>query len=721
MGIMDHIQNLMQNKPVLKGNIRWQRWILAMLLYLVILTIIYFTIAPTRVDLQPGRVSPRDVTVEQDNTIDIYTTNLLRDEAARAVPESYDYDPTVLMRAEEKVDSFFAVVRKMQQEDIEDEEKIAALIDTAEIELSESLASVIIRARPADLNEMQLQLKELLGAILQQGVKAGGLETARRQVVQEINFLLLPQEQKRVMDKLAQDVLEPNMIYNPTATALAREAARLSVEPVRIMKGAVIIRKGDPVTEQHMNQLEALGLLRNTTDYTMFLGLALLLLVIFSVVGVYLFIFQQEIYQNITRLLLLGLIVLITLVFTIAATYFSGYLVPVAMGAMLITILLSPRLAMLMSIIMAVFVALVTGSDLRFMLVALFGGLVAVYSVSHFHRRSDLTRAGFYVAAVNVLTIIALFLLSGILRFEYDFLRDFSIGILAGITSGVFSSVMTIGLLPYLESGFGLTTSVTLLELANPNHPLLKKLLMEAPGTYHHSLVVANLGEAAAEAIGADPLLTRVGAFYHDIGKLKRPYFFIENQLGENPHEKISPNLSTLIITSHIKDGCDLAKKSKLPQVINDIICQHHGNSLVSYFYHQAAEKDRQNCRNDVCEENFRYEAPLPQSKEAAIILLADSVEAAARAMSKPVGGRIEGVVRKIVKDKLADGQFDQCDLTLKELDIIAGTFVRILSGIYHHRIEYPEKELKAEMERGPKNDGDFQQPAGPVGTSAGH
>ena len=369
-------------------------------------------------------------------------------------------------------------------------------------------------------------------------------------------------------------------------------------------------------------------------------------------------------------------------------------------------IFLNPKLAVLMAVVMSVFVALVTGNDFRFMLVALFGALIAIYSVSQVNRRSDLTRAGFYVAALNTVTIIGLFLYTGTLRFEYELLREFSVSILAGITNGLFSAIMAIGLLPYLESGFWLTTSVTLLELANPNHPLLKKLLMEAPGTYHHSLVVANLAEAAAEAIGADPLLARVGSFYHDVGKVKRPYFFIENQLGENPHEKISPNLSTLIITSHIKDGTELAKKEKLPQVIQDIIAQHHGNSLVSYFFHQASEKC-QDSKDSPCEDNFRYEAPLPESKEAAIILLADSVEAAARAMPKPISGRIESVVRKIVKDKLNDGQFDRCDITFKELDIISSAFVKILSGIYHNRIEYPEKELKAEIERGRKNGSD--------------
>lgn len=703
MGIANRFRELLNKKPALANNIRWQRMLLAVLFFLVILSTLYLTLMPTRVDLQEGRPSPRRIRAEWE-AIDVHATNRLRDEAAQAVAESFDYDPTVLSRAEERVDNFFATVAEIRSEDRGPEEKAAALLARTEIELNEPLALSILEARPQDLEEMRTQLSEILGMILQQGVKPAGLETARRQVVQEINFLLFAQDHKRVMGKLAQNVVEPNMIFNAEATALAREAARQSVQPVRILRDTVIIEERETVTQRHLEQLEALGILRGTAGYPTFFGLALILLVMFCVVGIYLYIFQQDIYRDIIRLLLLGLIAVITLIFAIAANYFSGYLVPVAMGVILIGVLLNSGLALLMSIVFSVFVVLITGNDFRYMLVALFGGLIAAFSVSQLYRRSDLTRAGFYVGALNVVTVIGLFLYAGTLRLEYDVLREFSLSMLAAIVNGLFSSVMAIGLLPYLESGFGLTTSVTLLELANPNHPLLKKMLMEAPGTYHHSLVVANLGEAAAEAIGADPLLTRVGAFYHDIGKLKRPYFFIENQLGENPHEKISPNLSTLIITSHTKDGLELARKNKLPQVIQDIIFQHHGNSLVSYFYHQA-EKCRDH-KDSVCEDNFRYEAPLPQTKEAAIILLADSVEAAARSMAKPIAGRVEGIVRKIIKEKLNDGQFDQCDITLKELDIIAVTFVKILSGIYHTRIEYPEKELKAEIERSRKNGG---------------
>jgi len=233
----------------------------------------------------------------------------------------------------------------------------------------------------------------------------------------------------------------------------------------------------------------------------------------------------------------------------------------------------------------------------------------------------------------------------------------------------------------------------------------LRKLLMETPGTYHHSIVVGNLAEAAAEAVRADPLLARVGAFYHDIGKTRRPYFFVENQFaGDNPHNKISPNLSALIIRSHVKDGVDLARAEKLPQPIVEIIQQHHGTSLISFFYRQAVDNGK---GMEVPEEEFRYEGPLPQTREAAIILLADSVEAAVRSLSRPVAGRIEGMVRRIIKEKLNDGQLDEAPLTLKDLDKIGDTFVHILSGVFHQRIEYPERELRADLERGKKNAGD--------------
>jgi putative nucleotidyltransferase with HDIG domain len=254
--------------------------------------------------------------------------------------------------------------------------------------------------------------------------------------------------------------------------------------------------------------------------------------------------------------------------------------------------------------------------------------------------------------------------------------------------SGTVSAVLAIGLMPFFETGFGILSTMRLIELSNPNHPLLRKILTETPGTYHHSVMVANLSDAACEAIGANGLLARVGSYYHDIGKTKRPRFFIENQMNmENPHDKISAQLSKTIIISHATDGAETLRKHRMPKEIVDIAEQHHGTTLLKYFYHKAC----QNSEKEIMESEFRYPGPKARSKEAAIIGIADSVEAAVRSMSHPSSQRIEAIVNSIIKDRLQDGQLDDCDLTMKELDTVSKSLCETLQGIFHSRIEYPE------------------------------
>lgn len=371
-----------------------------------------------------------------------------------------------------------------------------------------------------------------------------------------------------------------------------------------------------------------------------------------------------------------------------------GYLIPVSAGSMLVAILLNPQVAYLFTFVAAVFVGMLSqGTPVPFVANAFVSGAVGVLWVSRLNQTGDLARSGLYIAGVNTLTIITMSML-------YTGMTGTMIltGVFFGILNGFLSAILTIGLLPYLETVFSVTSMVKLLELSNPNQELLRKLLVEAPGTYHHSIMVGNLAESAAERIGAHPLTVRVGAYYHDIGKLKRPYFFVENQLAsDNPHEKIAPSLSALIITSHIKDGVEMAREKRLPPQIIDFIEQHHGDSLVKYFYSRALEEDKE---GNVNQETFRYEGPKPQSKEVALVMLADSVEAAVRSLQDPTQGRIEGMVRRIIKERLNDGQLDECDLTFRDLNIIAESFSKVLTGVYHSRIEYPET-LAREFEGG--------------------
>ncbi|RJX29599.1 MAG: HDIG domain-containing protein [Dethiobacter sp.] len=705
MQIWGKAKKFLNDSFSLTGIKKGQRFFLGIGLFAFIYLLLLFSIIPLGVSVEMGMPSPQRIFAHRE-VIDTFSTNKLREEAAVAVPEVFDHVPTILEEGKGVISRFFQEIKRVKSlENGENEEKIALLKETLALKLPEATIPALLNQSGEALGELQDSLESILEGIMSKGIKQEGLQTALHQVFQEINLLHFSPEIKQGMERLLAPLIQPNMFYNAEATEANRETARQAVEPVRILKKSLIVQEGEKITEKHMAQLEALGVLGPRIHRGGYAGLFLILVIVFIIVALYLYLFNKDIYDSFTYLSLLGLIVLITLVFGLAARFFSGYLMPVAMGGILITVLFEPRLAVLVNIILALLLGFVIDGEFHFIIVSLLSGLVAIYSVSCLQRRSDLTRAGLYVAGVNIATIIALLLLTRSFQLDYDFLREFSIAVLAGFGNGLFSAVMAIGLLPYLESAFGLTTAITLLELADPGRPLLRKLLMETPGTYHHSIVVGNLAEAAAEAVRADPLLSRVAAFYHDIGKTRRSYFFVENQFtSDNPHNKISPNLSALIIRSHVKDGVDLARKERLPLPIIEIIQQHHGTSLISFFYRQAMDNGKGIA---VPEEEFRYEGPLPQTKEAAIILLADAVEAAVRSLSRPVAGRVEGMVRRIIKEKLNDGQLDEAPLTLKDLDKIGDTFVHILSGVFHQRIEYPERELRADLERGNKNASD--------------
>ncbi len=688
-----------------------QRILLGIGLFLFIYFFLLFSIMPLGVSVELGIPSPKTIYAPRE-AIDYYSTGKLREEAALAVGEAFDYDPAVLEEGRNALNSFFQEVKKIKgMDNLSREEKTVLFRDRMDAGMPEDFFPALLELSETSLDELQASIEKIFMEITTQGIKENGEQAALRQAFQDINLLSFNSEIRQGMEILLYPLLKPNMIFNPEMTETNRELARQSVEPVRILKNSLIVQEGEKVTERHIAQLETLGLLGPRVYTSGYFGLFFILLILYVIVMFYLFLFHRDIWENVTHLTLLSLIVVLTLTFGLAGRYFSGYLMPVAMAGILLTVLFSSRLAIFMNIILSLLLGFIVDGEFTFIFITLLGGLVAIYSVSHLQRRFDLTKAGIYVAAVNMVSIIATFLLFKGFQLEYEYIREFSIGVLAGIGSGLFSAVMAIGLLPFLESAFGLTTAITLLELADPGHPLLRKLLMETPGTYHHSIMVGNLAEAAAEAIQADPLLSRVAAFYHDIGKIKRPYFFVENQFtGENPHNKISPNLSSLIIRSHVKDGLEFAREAKLPLPIREIIQQHHGTTLISFFYQQAvnnAGKDKNEKGNQLLpEDEYRYEGPLPQTKEAAILLLADSVEAAVRSLSHPMPGRIESMVRRIIKEKLNDGQFDEAPLTLKDLDKIGDTFVYILSGVYHQRIEYPEKELRADLERGKQKNG---------------
>ncbi|MBS3977323.1 MAG: HDIG domain-containing protein [Syntrophomonadaceae bacterium] len=681
-----------------------RRFMWALVFFLATMLILGADLMPRNIKLEAGQPSPKTFSAPKSITFaSEVLTEAARQEAARQVKPAYRVDDQVLLEVEGALRSYFGRILEITAAGDEASHKLNNLRQLLP-SLTAREAATAIQAEPVDINALEMNAIQLLRQNMGLGIQREAVDSSRQKMLQEADRLPNNPSLAPLLKAVLQQVeIQPNLVYDPVATARNIELAQNAVvhQHVSVKANQVIVREGDVVTEVQIETLQQLGLLRTQAPYLPLFGLALLILISYGLIFFFIYQHQRVIFNHETHFILLGMLMVTTLVFTKgfyainlgggAAAMVTGYLAPVAAGSMLIAILLDKKLAMFCTIIMAIFTGIVTGGQLSFTVVAVVGGLVGVYCVSKLSQRSDLAKSSLYIALANVITITAMGLLDAVP------LTTVSLAVLMGIINGVLSAILTIGSLPFLETAFGITTSVKLLELSNPNQPLLKRLLVEAPGTYHHSIMVGNLAEAAADAVGTDSLLARIGAYYHDIGKLKRPYFFIENQFtAENPHEKLSPSLSTLIITSHIKDGLEMAKNHRLPQVILDIIEQHHGTSLISYFYHKAVEHDR---AGSVAESDYRYESPKPGSKEAAIVMLADSVEAAVRSMQKPTPGRMEGLVRRIIKDKLDDGQLEGSELTYRELDKIAQSFVRVLSGIFHNRIEYPDSVLK-ELER---------------------
>lgn len=673
-----------------------------------ILLVLGIDFVPERYSLVPGQPSPKDFKAPQGL---VYESEVLtaeaRQQAGAQVEPVYRVDKTIVPALIEELKGYFQEIRSIKESPGGEEEKYRAF-QAAGFELSRTSLRALLEVPPPEVNQAEVELSRLITNFFQGGVQAEALASTKEKIERSIAELPQADSQKVLMKTvLARLNLHPNLVADEAETARQREEAQRNVVPVQvtIRQGEKILGEGEIATPQKIEALEHLGLLKSKFSWFSFLGLVLLVLILYSLVLFYLYRYHPGIYQKDSYLGLLGLIVGSTLLLGRGVVAIDlggrpelsamvGYLVPVAAGTMLTALLLDVKLAVFIAFILGVLTGILTGNQISFAVVAMIGGLVGVYSVSHLTQRSSLAVSSLYLIVAQV---------AGVAAFGLVFRSPgeaVAVGIAMAVVNGIFSTVLAIGSLPFFESAFGITTNLRLMELSNANQPLLNRLLVGAPGTYHHSIMVGNLAEAAAAAIGADGVLARVGAYYHDVGKLKRPYFFIENQVAqENPHDKLAPSLSTLIITAHVKDGVELAQAEKLPPAVIDIIAQHHGTSRVSYFYCKACAKNE---GEPASLTNFRYETPKPRTKEAALVMLADNVEAGVRALQKPSPKQVENLVRKIIRDKLEEGQLDECNLTFREIEVIAQTFIRIVSGLFHARVEYPETEaFLKEVEEG--------------------
>ncbi len=542
---------------------------------------------------------------------------------------------------------------------------------------------------------------------------------ADARIAAERQFSTLDDPQARAtLEEIAARLISANTEYNEELTLTQRARAEQAIEEViaskPIKKGQVIVARGDLISDEHvriwgqMREEEALLDITQTM-----LGLVLFLLLILVILYQYgrynidqlKFSPKDIAFLSTSTLFFLLLVKLgqvtgMTLTQQIPAIPLEAWLFALPIGGfgMLIRLVLRSEHAILSSIAMAAMCAMIMDEMLVYFIFTMCGCLIGAHFVRQVKHRLALMWSGVVVGAINTLVISTALLLRG------ELLQADSLIILTmGFGGGVLSGFIVSSLLPIIEATFGYTTDIKLLELSNLNHPLMRELILHAPGSYHHSMMVGSLCEAAADQIGCNALLSRVGAYYHDIGKAKNPGYFAENQkYGENPHDKLKPNMSALIIKAHVKDGAEMARQYGLPKEIVAFIEQHHGTSLIAYFYHRAKELEDPDIP-EVNEKDYRYPGPKPQTRETAICLLADGIEAASKAMPNKTPARLKGLVQKMINKAFTDGQLDECDLTLKDLNAIASAFTRILTGIYHHRPEYPGSK-KASRDSTPKN-----------------
>jgi len=709
-------------------KLSWPRIIIFLIVLLAMSLITLLDFLPGKTVLKEGEISSRDILSPRTiDFIDTEATINLKDKAAKSIKEVYELNLSNIESAENQIDELFLKIKKykdgieelvknspqpLSEEDRkqlleEESEKMAEEIDkNLRLYINRSILTNCLQLDDLTLEKIRVDVKSTLRKIMEQGIKEEDLETAKKQLIREISEISIDHNDALIASEIASTAILPTLFLNKEETEKRRQAAINSVEDVKktIQKGQIIIRKGEVATAEQVTILSTLGLQSFQINYFTVLGIILMIIIILILISFYLYSFYPEIYNNIGKLILLSIISIFLFLLSKIIFQISPYIIPVASVAMLIAITVKPEIALLITSILSLLIALVIVGQINFLLIAIVSGFIAVFSIRKTTQRSGLIRAGLMIALANVIIISALGLIEN--KESYLILKEN----LYGLLNGFFGVILTIGILPFLENFFDITTSFKLMELSNPNQPLLKRLMVEAPGTYHHSIVVGNLSEAAAEEIGGDGLLARVGALYHDIGKIKRPYFFAENQEAyKNIHDDLEPSLSALVIAAHVKEGVEMAKKNRLPKDIVDIINQHHGTGLITYFFHRAL-KDEELSADEVSEENYRYSGPKPQTKEAGIILLADSVEAATRSLTNPTATRIKTLVKEIIKKNLDSGQLDECNLTLKDLNKIEENFTRILTGMFHSRIEYPDEKTIIKLKEEKKRNGNINK-----------
>ena len=657
--------------------------------------------------LAAGDLAPRDIVAPRALTFDSEVQTAAARQAARdAVPNQYDFssDKAIAIAAEQQLEFDTRVDRIDAAFDLElTTEDRQAFLETAVPSLPDGARATLIGLDRARWEAVRAEAARILDATLRTELKDDEVAEARTRLAGRMAGDLNEAERMLAAD-LIRPLVVANSSFSEEATETERDVQAAAVLPVvvTIAQNQVIARSGEPLDPATIETISELGLDDDTADVASFAGWLLLSVLLVGMLLAWLWRFRPALWHRDNVLLLIGLLLVgATLALKVTADRsILPFFLPTAAIGMLLAILLDASVAGIVIAIVAILGGTVVGGSMEYAAYIFLGGLAGIVTVRKGDRLQVFVQAGIAVFVVNAL-VVSVFSLLG----TRDLRGVLELWFASGVAAAG-SSIAAVGTFAVLGSVFGILTVFQLLELANPSQPLLRRLLVETPGTYHHSLMVGNLAERAAEAIGADPLVTRVAAYYHDVGKLANPLAFIENQAGgENIHDQLAPEVSAQVLKQHVADGIDTAYAAKLPKGLIAYIPQHHGTAIMSYFYARAKEQaaepygglatvDGAKAAAAVDERRFRHVGPKPQTREAALIMLADGVEASVRSLVSRDEPAIRAMVTRIIDERIADGQFDECDLTLRDLELIKSAFVEQLLGMYHTRVAYPQNTI---------------------------
>ena len=663
------------------------------ILYIITFIVLYCTlmtgIITRKYDLKVGDIPKSDIKAHRE-IIDESATEARKKEAEEKVDKQYSLRTDVQKQSEEKIKGFFSSVEKVLAQDKPEEEK-AKLIPRVPFKITDAQANKIASMNEQDIKKLESLCIDALNKAYEAPIEDGNnqdLKDAKKEYTDFISSSDLSDSEKAIALNFV-NVVEPNFFYDKEKTDELIKETLKQVPPVMIKKNQIVVSEGEPVTAHQLELLGTLGLLSDSASgIYIYIALGVLVIIVMYLQYGYIHKYYPAINKEFSKIVMISILNVFPVILARLFGMMSNYIIPLACMPMLITLLLNYKISLVFSMLNVILIGGAVGFNPNIIILAILNVVLGGTLLRKMQQRNDILYSSITVA---VLSSILTFSVGTLTTNNFmEILADSTFAAAGAILSGI----LTIGVLPFFESTFDIVTNAKLLELSNPNNPLLKKLLMEAPGTYHHSILVANLAELAAEQVGGNPLLARIGAYYHDVGKTKRPYFFRENQFGKkNPHDRLKPEVSSKIIISHVKDGSELAKEYNLPKTIHDFIVTHHGETLVKYFY--LTVKNNSENPDEVKEEDFKYPGPKPMSKEQGIVMLADSTEAAVRSINEPTEEKIEKMVNNIIDDKLASGQLDNCDLTLRDISKIKKCFLKALNGIHHERIEYPDDNKK--------------------------